>query len=191
MHKGVRTIKSIEIMVEEHENIRRMLKVGRNLSYKVLTLEEFDVGDIEKIIDFIRVYADQHHHGKEENILFETMNEKIERLAKAGAITGMYIEHDMGRLYMNNLEKALESYKAGDDMARLDIIANIISYAALLERHIEKENTAMYKFAENMLDSESKNYIEEEAGKIEDLAREEGLQEKYISILEELEKKYN
>ena len=178
-------------MVNEHENIRRMLKVGRNLAYRVLTLGEFDIDDISKVIDFVRSYADKHHHGKEEDILFKTMNEKLEKLAKAGAITGMYIEHDMGRLYMRNLEAGVESYKAGDDKARLDIIANIISYADLLERHIAKENTAMYKFAVNMLDDASKDYIEKEAGKIEKSAEEDGVQEKYMAILEELEDKYN
>jgi hemerythrin-like domain-containing protein len=184
-------MKTIEIMVEEHENIRRMLKVVRNISYRVLTLGDFDLEDINKIIDFIRNYADKHHHGKEEDILFETMNKKIEKLARAGAITGMYIEHDMGRLYMGNLEKAVEDYKSGNDQARLDIIANAISYTDLLERHIEKENTAMYRFAENMLDEESKAYIETEATKIEELAKEKGLQKRYLSILGKLEDKYN
>lgn len=178
-------------MVSEHENIRRMLKVVRNISYEVLTLGDFEIDDMYKVIEFIRSYADKHHHGKEEDILFETMNKKIEKLAKAGAITGMYIEHDMGRLYMLNLEKALKEYDSGDDKVRLDIIANAISYADLLERHIEKENTAMYKFAENMLDGESKAYIERETQKIEDLADESGIKEKYISMLERLESKYN
>ncbi|NLV89442.1 MAG: hemerythrin domain-containing protein, partial [Tissierellia bacterium] len=138
-------MKSIEIMVEEHENIRRMLKVIRKLCYKLMTEPNYDISDFPKIIDFVRNYADKHHHGKEEDILFATMNREIEKLAKSGAITGMYIEHDNGRLYMTNLEKALEEYKKGNDEARLDIIANSISYTDLLDRHIEKENTAMYK----------------------------------------------
>lgn len=183
-------MESIKIMVAEHENIRRMLMVLRSISYRVMTLGEFDAEDIPKVIDFVRIYADKHHHGKEENILFETMNKRIEKLAKAGAITGMYIEHDLGRLYMGNLEKAVDKYELGDDEARLDIIGNAISYTDLLERHIEKENTAMYKFAEKMLDDESKAYIEEESKKIEDAATKNKLQDKYIALLEELEEKY-
>lgn len=183
-------LESIRIMVEEHENIRRMLNIIREISYRIMTLGEFDIEDIPRIIDFVRTYADKHHHGKEENILFETMNKTIEKLAKSGAITGMYIEHDLGRLYMGNLEKAVNRYKNGDDRGRLDIIANAISYADLLDRHIEKENTAMYRFAENMLDSESKSYIEDECKKVEDYASKEGLQDKYILLLNELERKY-
>ena len=39
---------------------------------------EFDVEDITRIIDFVRTYADKHHHGKEEDILFATMNQELE-----------------------------------------------------------------------------------------------------------------
>ena len=40
--------------------------------------------------------------------------------------------------------------------ARLDIIANSISYTDLLDRHIEKENNVIYKFANNTLSQKVK-----------------------------------
>ena len=150
----MKILRAIELMVKEHENIRRMLKVTRNVCYRVLNNEAYDLDDFPKIIDFVRVYADKHHHGKEEDILFETMKKDLEAVAKSGAITGMYIEHDMGRLYMASLERALEEFKSGNDKARLDIIANAISYTDLLDRHIEKENTALYKLADRMLNDD-------------------------------------
>ena len=184
-------MESIRIMVDEHTNIRRMLKVVRNVCYRVMTNGEYDLEDFPKIIDFIRVYADKHHHGKEEDVLFETMNRSLENLAKSGAITGMYIEHDLGRLYISNLEKALERFKEGEDEARLDIIGNAIGYTDLLDRHIEKENTALYKLAERMLDDESKAFVDKESNKVEVEATEAGLQNKYINLVTELEKKYS
>ncbi|MDR7871106.1 MAG: hemerythrin domain-containing protein [Tissierellaceae bacterium] len=183
-------MESIKIMVNEHDNIRRMLKVVREVSYRVMKLGDFDIEDVKNIIDFIRTYADKHHHGKEEDILFTTMNQEIEKLSKSGAITGMYIEHDSGRLFITNLEKGVKAYEEGNDEARLDIIANAICYADLLDRHIEKENTAMYKFAENMLNDTSKSYIEDECKKIEEEATASGLQDKYLVMLDELENKY-
>lgn len=183
-------MESIKIMVEEHTNIRRILKVVRNVSYRVMTNGEYDLEDFPKIIDFIRTYADKHHHGKEEDVLFVTMNSSLENIAKSGAITGMYIEHDLGRLYMSNLEKALEKYNSGIDEARLDIIGNAIGYTDLLERHIEKENTALYKLAERMLDDSSKKFIDIECKKVEEKASLSGLQDKYLELVSELEKKY-
>ncbi len=184
-------MESLRIMVDEHTNIRRMLKVVRNVCYRVMTNGEYDLEDFPRIIDFIRIYADKHHHGKEEDVLFETMNRSLENIAKSGAITGMYIEHDLGRLYMANLEKGLEKYKSGDDTARLDIIGNAIGYTDLLDRHIEKENTALYKLAERMLDDKNKSFVEEECNKVEEKATEQGIQTKYIELVEELEEKYN
>lgn len=184
-------MESIRIMVDEHTNIRRMLKVVRNVCYRVMTNSKYDLDDFPKIIDFIRVYADKHHHGKEEDVLFETMSRSLENVAKSGAITGMYIEHDLGRLYIGSLEKALERFKAGDDEARLDIIGNAIGYTDLLDRHIEKENTALYKLAERMLDDTNKSFVEEECNKVEEKATEAGLQDKYIKLVTELEEKYN
>lgn len=186
----MKDLKSIEIMVEEHNNIKRMLKVVRSISYEIMTLGDYDLEDIPRIIDFIRNYADKHHHGKEEDILFDTMNKDIDKLAKSGAITGMYIEHDLGRVYMKNLENGLERFQDGQDDGRLDIIANGIAYSDLLHRHIEKEDTIMYKFAEDMLSQDSKSYIEDKCQEVEKEASEKGLQDKYLSLLEELEKKY-
>ncbi len=184
-------MESIDIMVAEHENVRRMLKVIRNISYRVLTNGQYDIDDFPRIIDFVRTYTDKLHHGKEEDILFATMEKELEKLAKSGAITGMYIEHDNGRLYMANLEKGVEAFKKGNDEARLDIIANAICYTDLLDRHIEKENTAMYSFAEKMLSDEIKAYVDEESRKIDLEARSQGTQEKYENMLSELEEKYS
>lgn len=183
-------MESIDIMVEEHENIIRMTKVIRKYCYKVLTCEEVDYRDFYKIIDFLKNYADGHHHAKEEDILFKRMGEKNPKLKTSGPIIGMFIEHDLSRLHISNLELALKRYEEGDDQQRLDIIANAISYTDLLNRHIEKENTAVYKFAHSMLEDDVKNEIDAESKEIDLIARKEGKQEKYINLLEELEEKF-
>lgn len=184
-------MKSIDIMVQEHENIKRMLNVMRKYSYKVLLDEKIDYNDFYKIIDFVRNYADKHHHGKEEKILFKIIEENLPQFSKNGPITGMLIEHDIARLYILNLEKALKEYEEGNDEKRLDIIANSISYVDLLKRHIDKENKALYKFAEKLLPSESKKEVNKQSEKFEKIAYEKGTQDKYLKLLKELEQKVN
>lgn len=182
-------MKSIQDMIFEHENVKRMIKVMRKYSYGVLQGRDIDYKDFYKIIDFIRSYTDGYHHAKEENILFIRMGEEIPKLANNGPITGMLIEHDMARLYVSSLEKAVEDYENGNDEARLDIIANTICYGDLLARHIEKENNVIYRFAENMLSDNIKEEIDKEAEEINKEASEKKVQEKYLEILDELEKK--
>lgn len=181
---------AIDIMVNEHENIKRMLKVIRAMCIKVLNNEDINYEDFYKVVDFVRNYADKHHHGKEEAILFKRMGEELgERVAK-GPIAGMLIEHDLGRLYMTNLENAIKRVEGGDVDSRVDIIANSIGYADLLNRHIDKENTAIYNFARRALSKEVMEDIQRQCGEAENKADKEEVQDKYIKILEEFEKKF-
>lgn len=180
---------AIELMVEEHKIIKRMLAVARKFSIKVLNNEEMDYNDFNKVIDFVRNYADKHHHSKEELILFKKMSEVLgERIAK-GPIMGMLTEHDLGRLFIGNLEVALEKFKAGDSDSRVDIIANTIAYTDLLNRHIDKEDTAIYTFAQRSLSKEQLEEIDAQCYEVETKAISNSLQYKYVELLNELEAK--
>ena len=50
---------SIEVLVEEHKNISRMLVLVKNASYGILRGEEIPYDDFGEMIDFIRNYADE------------------------------------------------------------------------------------------------------------------------------------
>lgn len=180
---------AINLMVEEHKLIKRMLVVTRKLSIKVLNNEEVDYNDFNKVIDFVRNFADKHHHSKEEVILFKKMGEVLgERIAN-GPIMGMLVEHDLGRLFIGNLEASLAKFKAGDSDSRVDIIANAIGYTDLLYRHIDKEDTTIYTFAQRKL---SKNQLEEidiACLEVETEATKNNLQDKYVTLLNKLESK--
>ena len=57
---------AVELMMEEHKYIKRMLKVVRKATFTVLEGKEVNYDDFYLMIDFIRNYADAHHHKKEE-----------------------------------------------------------------------------------------------------------------------------
>lgn len=180
---------SIELMVNEHKNIKRMLAVMRKYCFKVLKNQQLDYNDFYRIIDFVRNYADKHHHGKEEDYLFNRMIEEIKGPTEKLVKHGMLVEHDLGRLYMQNLEKALKALENGEEEAKIDIIANAVSYTDLLYRHIEKEDDVVYKFAERNLSKESLKKLDEDCKRIEKEAKEKGIQDKYINLIYELEEK--
>ncbi|SFH60136.1 Hemerythrin-like domain-containing protein [Tindallia magadiensis] len=181
---------AIEIMVDEHVNIRRMLAVLRNFSYELMNNPDTDVSDVPKMIDFVRQYADKHHHGKEEDLLFNRMEENLGSAAQKLVRHGMLVEHDLGRLHIKLLEEAVEDFKAGNDEARLDIIGNAIAYTQLLDRHISKEDDMVYPFAWNHFDKDMIHKINEESNQFEAIAAQEGTQNYYLRLVENLEKKY-
>ena len=116
----------IELMVEEHKNIKRMLAVIRKYCYKILKNEKVQYEDFFVLIDFVRNYADKHHHGKEETLLFDRMVNEMGPAAEKLVRHGMLVEHDLGRLHMQELEAAVRRVLNGDDEARLDVIANAV-----------------------------------------------------------------
>ncbi|TCK90515.1 hemerythrin-like domain-containing protein [Natranaerovirga hydrolytica] len=181
---------SLELMIDEHKVIKRMLKVVRKVSYSVMNNDEIEYEDFFKVIDFVRNYADKHHHGKEEDLLFNRMVEKLGPAAEKLVKHGMLVEHDLGRLHIQQLEDAVKKVIAGEDEARLDIIANAIGYYDLLTRHIDKEDNVVYTFAQNNLPKDVLDQINEESIDYEVKAKENHIQEKYIQLVEELEKKY-
>ncbi len=181
---------SIQLMIDEHVYIKRMLKVVRAAANKIVQGEEICYEDFEKMIDFIRNYADKHHHGKEEVLLFNRMTEELGDLGDKLIRFGMLIEHDLGRLYILQLEEALEKVKNGDDFYKIDVIANAVGYTNLLNRHIDKEDTVVFQFAKRQLKSETLDLVNKECIAFEEEANKANTQRKYIELLETLEKKY-
>ena len=182
-------MKAIEIMNEEHKYIIRMLHVIRKCCFKILNGEEVIYEDFDKIIDFVRNYADNHHHKKEEKILFVKMVEELGEPAEKAVKQGMLVEHDLGRLHIRELVEALDKLKAGEEEAKLDVIANAISYSHLLTRHIDKEDRVIYKFAERNLKEETMQFVNLECENYE--VNNEEIRNKFICWSAEMDIRYD
>ncbi len=180
----------IEILVQEHDAILRMLQVIRKASVKVMKGEDIIYEDFLKMADFVANYADGLHHGKEEKFLFQHMLEELGQMGKNLITHGMLVEHDLGRLYMSELKAALSRVREGDEESRLDVIANAVGYANLLSRHIEKENSVVFPFAQRSLKPEILAEVDRRSAAFEKEQEEKGLQLHYLNILSELEEKY-
>lgn len=181
----------IVLMVEEHKNIKRMLKVIRKACLGVMNGKDINFDDFEMMIDFVRNYADKQHHEKEEKILFNKMVDEIGGAAEKLVNSGMLVEHNFGRMYMKDLEEALRKAKTNDEEAKLDVIANAVSYTNLLSRHIDREDNVAYPFAKRALGEETLKKINMECNSFEEETNKAGVQNKYIKMLEMLEKKYS
>ena len=55
---------AIDLMMEEHKYIKRMLVVVRKSCFKVVEGEDVNYEDFNSMISFIRNFADSHHHKK-------------------------------------------------------------------------------------------------------------------------------
>lgn len=178
----------IQILETEHQNILTMTSVLRAICIDIMHGKGVPVDDLRRCIVWIREYADTHHHGKEEEILFAEMTQHAGPAAEK-LIGAMLIEHDMGRFHMTELEKALDAWKSGDDEIALDVITHASGYAELLVRHAGKEDAVVYPFAKRSLSSEILADVDERTKQFEEdfdvsthLHTLRELQDKYLSV---------
>lgn len=178
-------MKSIETLKAEHQNILKLISILRAMCLRVLGGDKFDVDELKLASKFISGYGDRIHHGKEEKILFDQMLINLGPLAEKLINTGMMIEHDLGRYYNMSLLESVEAYESDPcDENALDIIGYAMAYSDLLKRHIDKEDSAVYPFAQRSLDRETIDLVEANSEKLDE---ENAVETKeYLEILDKL-----
>ncbi|MGE5632439.1 MAG: hemerythrin domain-containing protein [Caulobacteraceae bacterium] len=175
-------MKSIDILVEEHKYIKMVLAEIRRQCITIANGGKVEFQKFYSIIDFVRNFADKYHHKKEEDRLFNVMADKLGLGDVSGPIAGMLMEHDFGRAYIMDLEKALKECEQGNQDARADIIANAIGYERLLAKHIGKEDNAIYRHAERSLSRETLEHLDKEFESIENDSSNIALRKKYMEF---------
>lgn len=182
---------SISLLVREHDNILRMLDVVHEASLRILGGDAVDVGDFKQIVDFIRKYADKTHHGKEEAMLFKAMTDELGDMGENLIRQGMLVEHDIGRLYVSDLDAALDAYASDPaPQAKLSILVAAGSYERLLRRHIQKENDVIFPFGQKRLSQPLLRWVAEQTQGFEADASNAAQRQRQLDVLAALEKKY-
>ena len=140
----------IQILMEEHRLIERMIGALSVYAKRVQGGEDLPRGDLEGFVRFIREFADAHHHGKEEDILFAAMTDQ--GMSKdMGPLAVMLAEHDEGRGYTASLAEVAAADGDWDEAQRTQLGWAATSYANLLLAHIQKEDQVLYPMADQML----------------------------------------
>lgn len=128
----------------EHSLIKRMVSVIKDGLAKIETQHKVDPVFVDTAADFIRLYADQTHHGKEEDILFRELNNKELDESDRRIMQELIDEHVFGRQTTKALVEANRRYRNGDDSALSEIVDKLKTLADFYPRHIEKEDKVFF-----------------------------------------------
>ena len=166
----------IDVLHEEHENIRKFTQYLRRICGELLEGKKLEIDTFAACVDFMKNYADIHHHGKEEVILFKIMVENLGPVAEKMVNIGMMTEHNLGKYHIEALEKAVEAFEEeGTTDRKVDIVTHCLAYADLLLRHLEKENNVLYPFAIRNLKPELMEKVNEESKAFEENGAKNGM----------------
>lgn len=133
-------MKPIAPLMIEHRLIERMIEFIKVEAARVRKTGTPDPVIVDQIVDFIRTYADQTHHGKEEDILFRELQKKEQSAGDRRMMEGLIADHVKGRETTRALEAAKDRYLRGDAKAINEIIASMEFLVDFYPKHIEKED---------------------------------------------------
>jgi hemerythrin-like domain-containing protein len=167
----------------EHRLIERMLSVIKDVLAKIETKHQIDPLFVDVAVDFIRVYADQTHHGKEEDILFRELNNKPLSAEDRRVMNELIEEHVFGRQTTKALVDANTRYRHGDETALADIANKLQTLVEFYPKHIQKEDRVFFPASRAYFSDEEDQAMLAEFWEFD----RKMIHEKYKSVVEALE----
>ncbi len=158
----------ITTLYQEHAIIVDAVEVAREAEKLIEKDNEAYLQTMKLLLHFFRVYSDQYHHHKEEEILFPEMNKKNE-LLEDGVVKEMFENHEDFRNMINTIENHLNT---GEYVKAQQQLQN---YTEALLDHIAVENDEVFQMAETLFDESE---LERIYFRFEDCDREIGEQQK-------------
>lgn len=168
---------ALQILADEHKNILKVIDALLKECDSLETGGEINKNFFKKAIYFIKGYADEFHHAKEEDILFiELCKDEVQM--HCNPTQQMLHEHELGRNFINGLEMGVKE----DNKEK--VIENARGYAYLLKDHIFKEDNILYPMADQSLSANVKNDMLKKFEQIEQKSNKE--KNEYLLFIKEL-----
>ena len=174
-----------QILMHEHALILQALSA---MEERISALEKESAPDrafFEKAVEFLRNFADQCHHGKEENILFAMMVDELDYPRNGGPVAVLTTEHERGREFIREIAEAAAVLDK-DPTAAKKIVENGRGYIQLLRTHIEREDTIVFPMVEQFLDDSDQARLSGKFAQFERQEIESGRRAASLRLLEDL-----
>lgn len=137
-----------DVLQTEHDRIARALLCLSRMIEQVRMGADVRPDAVHALLEFLRDYADHHHHNKEEHELFPWM-ERHGLPTDAGPLAVMNQDHETGRDHLRHLLAAAKHLQT-DANVRREFADRAEQYCTLLFAHIDKENHVLYPMADRM-----------------------------------------
>ena len=170
-------------LMVEHRLIERMIALIKNAVMQIQSHGKVDPQFVDTAVDFIRIYADRTHHGKEEDILFRNLDKRPLSAADRRSMEELIQEHVFGRQATKALADTNMRYLKGDAAAVTEIAEKLRALAALYPKHIEKEDKVFFPAARAYFTDEEDKAMIAEFWEFD----RKMIHEKYSAVVEGLE----
>jgi hemerythrin-like domain-containing protein len=182
-YEGGAVMKPRGPLMIEHRLIEKMFELVRKEIKQIEERKHADPIFIDTTVDFIRMYADRTHHGKEEDILFRDLEKKDIAERDKKIMQELIDEHVYGRKTVKELVEAKERYIQGQTGALEVILDKLNVLVNFYPEHIEKEDKVFFPATEGYFSQEEQDAMLEEFWEFD----KEMIHEKYRSLVKQLQ----
>jgi hemerythrin-like domain-containing protein len=138
------------ILEEEHRVIERAVKAMALIAERLESHRDVDAGILRDIVEFMRLYADKLHHGKEETHMFPYLEAR--GIPTSGCPVGVLLtEHEKGRTLVGRLLETADEYERGAEEGRPELGRVLRSLIDLYPSHIWKEDYLLFPMTDKIL----------------------------------------
>ncbi|MBN2038722.1 MAG: hemerythrin domain-containing protein [Spirochaetes bacterium] len=165
----------------EHRLIEKMIHI---IEKKIRTAEQkqsIDPYFIDTAVDFIRVYADRTHHGKEEDILFRNLRNKNLSETDKKLMDELIEDHKFGRKTAKALTEENTKYRNGEKESFAQIINCLKMLIDFYPKHIKKEDEIFFPSSHKYFSDEEDQVMLSEFWEFD----RKMIHEKYESVVKE------
>ncbi len=155
-----------QILRQEHEGIMKMLVVAETAADQLERGKKVPAKTLAELLEFFQTFADQCHHGKEEELLFPALEAKGV-LHSDGPIGVMLTDHERERALIKVLAQATSDYQAGLKGAARQWARAARSYIHLMRGNIYREDNVLFVIAEGLLRPDELDDLAEKFKKLE------------------------
>lgn len=142
----------------EHQTIREALNFAEGVSVKIDRGGQAAPEVLAKVMDFFRLFVDQCHHSKEEEVLFPLLEQKGMSMA-SGPLGVMLMEHEQARGLIQEMSEAAEACKTDGVKSGKQWARAAWDYSGLMQEHFGKEEEILFRMADNVLAPEEQDAV--------------------------------
>lgn len=145
---------AIATLCEDHRMIEKVLGALERFAREPLRVP---VSTWARALDFVSKFADDLHHGKEEEVLFPELARRG-LPSDAGPVACMLHDHTQGRDLRRAMSEALPML-GSDPGCEVALRESALEYVRLLRFHIQKEDQVLFPLAGTLVDDEGQRSL--------------------------------
>lgn len=184
------------VCLDEHAAVNKVIVILDGLRGHLRDGKDPDARDWPKVVEFLSVFVDRCHFGKEEQWLFPALREVADEETHQ-LIRRLLGDHESGRAHVASLAKAVESASGkssrlwrGRAIDRTRAMEAIEGCVDVFRPHIATEEAILFPLADQVLAEETQETLRKGYDRIERDIIGPGRYEGFQVMLQELAERY-